>query len=93
MEIVAIADIYDALISPRPYRSESYDNRTAIEELTRLAEQGQISWDILKLLVVFNREDKPHNHSFDVSLEKRGVPPAENSYGKSADPESNPDLQ
>ena len=56
MEIIAIADIYDALISPRPYRSESYDNRTAIEELTRLAEQGQFRWDILKLLVIFNRQ-------------------------------------
>jgi HD-GYP domain-containing protein (c-di-GMP phosphodiesterase class II) len=86
MEIIAIADIYDALISPRPYRSEPYDNRTAIEELTRMAELGQISWDILKILVVFNRQDKPHNRSFNVSLEKRGTPPAKNSYGKSADP-------
>lgn len=85
LEIIAITDIYDALISPRPYRSVPFDNRTAIEELTRMAESGQFSWDILKLLVVFNRKDKPRGESVNVSLEKRGTPPANNSYGKSAD--------
>jgi HD-GYP domain-containing protein (c-di-GMP phosphodiesterase class II) len=28
-----VIDIYDALISNRPYRNEAYDNRTAIEEI------------------------------------------------------------
>ena len=86
VEVIAIADIYDALISPRPYRPQSYDNRTAIEEITRLAEAGKINWDTVKTLVVYNRKDKPHGRPFHVSLEKRGMPPTENRYGTIADP-------
>ena len=32
VEIVAVCDIYDGLLSPRPYRTAAYDNRTALEE-------------------------------------------------------------
>ncbi len=84
VEIVTAVDIYDALISPRPYRPVSYDNRTALEELTGMAEKGEISWDILQTLVSFNRKTKPHYTEFKVSEEKRGVPPKDNSYGKTA---------
>ena len=34
-EIVIACDIYDALLSPRPYRREAFNNRTALEELTK----------------------------------------------------------
>ena len=43
IDIIMVSDIYDALISPRPYRPVSYDNRTALEEITRQAEAGIIS--------------------------------------------------
>ena len=84
VEIVAISDVYDALISPRVYRSVSFDNRTALEELTALVQKGQFSWDVLKALVSLNRKDKPDLRTFEVSLEKRGTPPPNNSYGKTA---------
>ena len=81
VEIVAVSDIYDALIASRPYRPEPFDNRTALEEITEIAHRGAISWDIMRLLVALNRQDKPHYMECTVSVEKRGKPPVENVYG------------
>ncbi|PNX50583.1 MAG: hypothetical protein BV458_12940 [Thermoplasmata archaeon M9B2D] len=80
-EIIAVSDIYDALVSSRPYRSDPYDNRTALEEITRLAEKGKLSWDIVKILVACHRKSKLHYTETTVSLEKRGTPPPNNFYG------------
>jgi HD-GYP domain-containing protein (c-di-GMP phosphodiesterase class II) len=82
VEIVIISDIYDALISPRPYRPISYDNRTALEEISSKAEKGKISWEVVKALVACNRKTKPHFSECIVSMEKRGAPPPGNLYGK-----------
>jgi len=85
VEIVVACDVYDALISPRPYRPVSYDNRTALEEITRMAEKKQIGWEVARALVSFNRKKRPRYHETDVSLEKRGMPPERNFYGVIAD--------
>lgn len=85
VEIVVVSDVYDALISPRPYRPTSYENRTALEEICDKAENGDISWDVVKALVSINRREKNHYHSCTVSDERRGVPPADNIYGIIAD--------
>jgi HD-GYP domain-containing protein (c-di-GMP phosphodiesterase class II) len=76
--------VYDALISPRPYRPTTFDNRTALEEITVMAQNGKIGWDVLQALVSLNRKDKPDFRNFQVSTEKRGTQPKENSYGKTA---------
>jgi HD-GYP domain-containing protein (c-di-GMP phosphodiesterase class II) len=81
IEIIAVSDVYDALISPRPYRAVSYDNRTALEEITTMAEKGKFSWDVVKALVAHNRKSKPHPSETTVSPEKRGTPPSDNVYG------------
>jgi HD-GYP domain-containing protein (c-di-GMP phosphodiesterase class II) len=85
VEIVAVCDVYDALISPRPYRTRCFDNRSAIEELTTMAEAGQIGWEVVRTLVAFNRRDRPDPGRCDVSREKRGRAPAGNLYGVFAD--------
>jgi len=82
VEIVILSDIYDALISPRPYRPISYDNRSALEELTRMAAKGQIGWLALKALVAFNRSTRPNFLNCDVSLDRRGQAPPNNVYGQ-----------
>lgn len=82
VEIVILSDMYDALISPRPYRPTSFDNRSALEELTRMAEKGKIGWLALKALVALNRSGRPDFHGCDVSLERRGGSPADNVYGQ-----------
>jgi len=85
IEIIAVCDVYDALISPRPYRPVSYDNRTALEEITRMAEDGEIGWEVVKALVAYNRKGRPSLKEGMISIKKRGTPPAGNVYGILAD--------
>lgn len=85
VEVVLVSDIYDALISPRPYRPTPYDNRTALEEICEKAKEGKISWDVVKTLVAINRKERPHYSECEVSKEKRGIPPPKNVYGLIAD--------
>jgi HD-GYP domain-containing protein (c-di-GMP phosphodiesterase class II) len=81
IEIIAVCDIYDALISSRPYRPVSYDNRTAIEEISNMAERKIIGWDIVKALVARSRKTRVHFTECMISEEKRGKPPKGNVYG------------
>jgi HD-GYP domain-containing protein (c-di-GMP phosphodiesterase class II) len=81
VEIVTVSDIYDALISSRVYRPIAYDNRTALEEITKMAELHKIGWQVVKALIAQNRKDKPPPTDVAVSLEKRGTPPPGNVYG------------
>jgi HD-GYP domain-containing protein (c-di-GMP phosphodiesterase class II) len=85
IEIVVVSDIYDALISPRPYRAVSYDNRTALEEICKRAGRGEFNWNVVKALVACNRKDKPHYTRCTISAEKRGTPPPGNTYGTTAE--------
>jgi HD-GYP domain-containing protein (c-di-GMP phosphodiesterase class II) len=85
VEIVAICDIYDALTSRRPYRPVSFDNRTALEEITKMAEKNEVSWEVVQALVAHNRKGKPHFTECSISLDKRGVTPPNNLYGIRAD--------
>lgn len=85
VEIIMGCDVYDALVSPRPYRAVPYDNRTALEELTQMANRGDIGWDVVKALVAINRKSKPHYAECVVSQNKRGTPPEKNSYGITAE--------
>ncbi len=81
VEIIAVADIYDALISSRSYRPVSFDNRSALEEITDMAKRGELGWSALKALVALNRRNKPHYSEVKVSSEKRGTVPPGNVYG------------
>jgi HD-GYP domain-containing protein (c-di-GMP phosphodiesterase class II) len=81
VEIVAVCDVYDALISPRPYRHTAFDNRSALEELTAMAEAGRIGREAVRLLVAMNRRDRPPPERCAVSQEQRGGPPPGNLYG------------
>ena len=81
VEIIVVCDVYDALISPRPYRPVSYDNRAAIEEITKMAEMNKIGWEAVKSLVAHNRKTKPIPSQVKVSSEKRGAVPSINFYG------------
>jgi HD-GYP domain-containing protein (c-di-GMP phosphodiesterase class II) len=85
VEIVAVCDVYDALISSRPYRPSCYDNRTAIEEMTALVEAGRLDREVVQVLVAYNRRNRPDPRACELSLEKRGMPPAGNVYGLTAD--------
>ncbi len=90
VEIIAVSDIYDALISSRAYRPVSYDNRTALEEITSMMEQDKIGREVVRALIAHNRKNKPHYSDVSVSFEKRGLPPAGNFYGITVE-ENGPD--
>jgi HD-GYP domain-containing protein (c-di-GMP phosphodiesterase class II) len=81
VEIVLVSDVYDALISPRPYRPFPYNNRTALEEICQKADEGKIPRDVVKALVAINRKESPHHSECRLSREKRGSPPPDNIYG------------
>ena len=81
IDIVMIADIYDALISSRPYRPVSYDNRSALEELIAQAQQGTISEKVVRVLVALNRGSKPPHPNCVISTKRHGKAPSENVYG------------
>ena len=81
VEIIAVSDIYDALISVRPYRRSPYDNRAALEVISEMAVQGQVSWDVVRTLIAYNRKNRPHFTECHVGSEKRGTPPEGNLYG------------
>ena len=85
VEIVAVADVYDALLMPRSYRPFSYENRTALEEMTTMAERGAIRKDVLKALIAKNRMEKPSHHDIVFPEEKRGKAPTGNLYGQIID--------
>ncbi|MBC2716607.1 MAG: HD domain-containing protein [Desulfobacteraceae bacterium] len=85
IEIVAVCDVYDALISARPYRPVSYNNRTALDVLTSMAEKGEVGWRVVKSLIAHNRSSKPQPPDTVTSREKRGTPPPDNLYGKLSD--------
>jgi HD-GYP domain-containing protein (c-di-GMP phosphodiesterase class II) len=89
VEIIAACDVYDALIMPRPYRSGAYDNRTALEEITEMAKQNKIGWDVVKALIARNRKSYLHYRQITISAEKRGTPPLHNVYGM-IEEETNP---
>ena len=85
VEIVAICDIYDALTSPRPYRPVSFDNRTALEHITLMAERDEVRWEVVQALVAHNRKGNQHFTECVVSVDKRGIIPPNNVYGTLAD--------
>jgi HD-GYP domain-containing protein (c-di-GMP phosphodiesterase class II)/DNA-directed RNA polymerase subunit RPC12/RpoP len=87
VEIIAVCDVYDALLSPRPYRPTPFDNRTALEEITEMAKKGKFSWEVVQTLVSQNRKDKPHFRDCEISSEKRGTPPPDSIYGVIVDEE------
>jgi HD-GYP domain-containing protein (c-di-GMP phosphodiesterase class II) len=81
VEIVAVSDIYDALISARPYRRTPYSNRAALEEIIGMARDGKFALDIVQALVAHNRSSRPHHSECQLSTEIRSSPPTDNVYG------------
>lgn len=88
VEVTTVCDIYDALVARRPYRPVSFDNRTALEELTWMAQRGEVSWEPVRALVAYNRQKKTGVEEVTISLERRGKPPKQNVYGMLADEEA-----
>jgi HD-GYP domain-containing protein (c-di-GMP phosphodiesterase class II) len=85
VEMVAICDVYDALISSRPYRKGDYDNRTALEELCDIAEAGALGRYNVQALIGRNRAGYPAPEEVRLSTERRGNPPESNCHSVTVD--------
>lgn len=78
---IIVADIFDALISKRPYRNEPYDVRGAIDILCQSVEQGEIDEEKLKMLIHLNRKNPPPLKEINYARIYRGFYPKVNYYG------------
>lgn len=87
VEMVAACDVYDALISSRPYRTGDYDNRAALEELSAIAEKGALSRYSIQVLISRNRAGYPAPEEIEISTERRGVRPETNCHAVTVDDE------
>jgi HD-GYP domain-containing protein (c-di-GMP phosphodiesterase class II) len=85
VEMVATCDIYDALISSRPYRKGEYDNRTALEELSDLAATGALGRYNIQALIGRNRAGYPAPEEVKISAERRGIAPESNCHSITID--------
>lgn len=81
IDIIEVVDIFYALLSPRPFRPEPYDVRGALDELTAMAERGEIGADALRLLIAGFRAEKPAACEVSLSTERHGFVPQANFYG------------
>lgn len=93
VQIVAVSDVFDALIANRPYRPEAYDLRSALDEITHMATTGAIPWDIAKALINYNRKNRVPISKCKVSKKKRGNPPDNNLYQGAVPTDSCIDIQ
>ena len=87
VQFVTINDMFDALISNRPYRLEAFNIRGALDFLCDEAELGRINMDGVKLLISYNRRGRPPIQSIEYSRDHLGYrPPDEcNHYSRPED--------
>ncbi len=75
IELLAVADAFDALISPRPFRKSAYDRRSAIDLLWDQALQGIMNPVAVKLLIAYSRREAFDPATLKVSGEAEGWEP------------------
>ncbi len=82
-QLIAPVDIYDALISKRPYRKMSYNGRLALDILIEDAKKKKLSLEHVYLLINAIRARKVKSlKQLNVSEKRRTAAPTGNSYGK-----------
>jgi HD-GYP domain-containing protein (c-di-GMP phosphodiesterase class II) len=86
-QMITIADMFDAMISWRPYRLETFDIRGALDYLCDEAELGRLNMSGVKQLISYNRHTKPPLESVSYSKDHLGRTPAEdlNNYSSPGD--------
>ncbi|HAS53667.1 MAG: hypothetical protein A2X56_13590 [Nitrospirae bacterium GWC2_57_13] len=71
IELIALADTFDALISERPFRKKAVDTRGAFDFLLNRSKQGYFSPSAVSLLVVYNRQSRASGGDLMISDEVR----------------------
>lgn len=82
-QLIAPVDIFDALISDRPYRRTPFDIRMAVDFLLDGVRAKQLNKENVYSLINCLRKHKIYPISaIKVSKKKRGKPPQDSVYGK-----------
>ncbi|MFH1093608.1 MAG: HD domain-containing phosphohydrolase [Candidatus Omnitrophota bacterium] len=81
VQTIIPCDIFDALISHRPYRSAPFTLRAALDLLLDESKKGKINDKFVKCLISYSRKDKPHYKDLKPSKINRDAPPKINYYG------------
>ncbi len=82
--LVAIADIFDALVAYRPYRRNHFSVRAGLDKLIHGMQAGKFPRLPVLLLISYFRKGQPNFRTMKVSTRQRDPEPAGNSYGKFA---------
>ncbi|MEI8175629.1 MAG: HD domain-containing phosphohydrolase [Candidatus Omnitrophota bacterium] len=80
--LIAPIDIFDALISERPYRSSPFTLRQAMDHLVTEANAGRIDRDIVFYLISYIRKEHPHPGELQPYSGPQNNLPADNMWGK-----------
>ncbi|MBU1087534.1 MAG: HD domain-containing protein [Candidatus Omnitrophica bacterium] len=83
-QVIAVVDVFDALIAIRPYRKTAFSLRAALDLLLENAEQKRLNKSIVHLLISLARQTKPNLKKLRISQIQRDTPPPNNVYGKIA---------
>jgi hypothetical protein len=75
-----VADVFDALLSVRPFRNEPFELRAALDLLWNEARQGILNPQVVKLLISYNRQRHLKPEGMAAADEERGRLPSDNRY-------------
>jgi len=80
--IVAMIDIFDALVAERPYRKRSFTVRGALDKLIQGMDAGKYPKLSVRLLISYFRSGSQNFRTMKISRAPREEDPDGNSYGK-----------
>ena len=81
LDLIIAVDIFNALISPRPFRKKPFNIRGALDLLTDMAAKGEVNEEMVKRIVANYREEYQPPEEVNLSREKLGFIPDDNFYG------------
>ncbi len=74
-------DIFDALVSSRPYRSGPYTARAALDLLLDEVKKGRLNKKFVICLISYMRREKINFKNVKIATQHRDAPPLINYYG------------
>ena len=80
IELIAVADVFDALLAVRPFRNEPFELRAALDLLWNESKQGILNTRVVKLLISYSRQEHFKPGDIIVADEERGRLPVDNRY-------------
>ena len=85
VDLVTTIDIFNALMSPRSFRRETFEVAAAIDEVSATAQRGEIPvWGAKIVAALYRTGDTPLSE-IELYANRKGIIPKENYYGLTND--------